>query len=298
MSDQISTSFVTQFGTNVAMLAQQMESRLRGAVEEGRHVGTSADFLEQFGQADVPATELPRNSDTPNMSVPQDRRWVYPQDIDWGYLIDEQDKLRSLIDPTSSIARAAAATMNRKLDDVIVAAFFGTAKTGQNAQNSITFPSGNIVANTVGASGATGMNVAKLREARRLLRKAEIDFEAEQVYCALPADKENDLLNDILVTSRDFNGGQPVLADGRLSQYLGIRFIHSERFVGGAQNGNGSPYQMPVWVPSGMHLGVWADLSAQMGPRTDKRFATQLYTKMTIGASRREEARVIQVLAV
>lgn len=297
MTDQITTSFVTQFGTNVALLAQQIGSRLRGAVMEGAHVGEGADFLEQFGVADVPASDLPRNSDTPNMAVPQDRRWVYPTSLDWGYLIDSQDKLRSLIDPTSEIARAAAASMNRQLDDVIVAATFGTAKTGKNAENSIVFPSGNVVANDVGASAATGMNVAKLREARRLLRHAEIDFDTEQVYAALCADKEADLMGDIQVTSREFNQA-PTLENGRLSQFLGIGFIHSERYVGGASNGNGTPYETPVWCKSGLHLGIWSDIHAEMAPRPDKRFATQLYTRMTVGASRTEEARVIKIASV
>lgn len=298
MSDQITTAFVTQFQTNVDMLAQQMGSRLRGAVTEGRHVGEQAAFLEQFGVADTPQSNPARNADTPNMNVPQDRRWVFPTSIDWGYLLDNKDKLRMIIDPTSSIAQAAAATMNRKLDDVIVAATFGTALTGKIPSTPVTFPAGNVVANTVGASGATGLNVAKLREARRLLLRAEIDPDMEPLYAVLCADKLNDLLNDIQVTSRDFNGGNAVLENGRLTQYLGIQFIHSERFLGGAKNGNGTPYETPVWAKSGLHLGIWSDLTAQISIRDDKSYATQLYTQMTIGASRTEEAKVIKIASV
>lgn len=293
----IETSFVTQFQTTVALLVQQQGSRLRGAVMEGAHSGESADFLEQFGVADSPATDLPRNSDTPIMTVPQDRRWVYPQDIDWGTLIDSQDRLRMAIDPMSPTAQAANATMSRKLDDVIIAGMLGSVRTGKTAQNTVALPSGNVIANTIGAASATGMNVAKLREARRLFKRAEIDLDYEQVYAALCADKETDLLNEIQITSKDFNS-TPVLVDGKITQFLGFQFLHSERFVGGSANGNGTPYEVPVWLKSGVHLGIWSDLSAQADIRTDKRYAAQLYTKMTIGASRTEEARVLKISCI
>lgn len=297
MTAPIETSFITQFQANVALLVQQQGSRLRGTVMEGPHTGESADFLEQFGVADSPATDLPRNSDTPIMTVPQDRRWVYPQDIDWGTLIDSQDRLRMAIDPLSPTAQAAAATMSRKLDDVIIGGMLGTARTGKTAQNSIALPAGNSIANDVGASQATGMNVAKLREARRLFKRAEIDTDYEQIYCGLCADKESDLLDQVQVTSLDFNT-KPVLVDGRLTQFMGFQFVHSERFKGGSANGNGTPFEVPVWLKSGVHLGVWSDLMATADTRPDKRYATQLYTKMTIGASRTEETRVLKILCV
>lgn len=301
MADNITTAFVTQFQANVALLAQQMGSRLRGSVLEGSHTGESADFLEQFGQADTPVTDLPRHSDTPIMDVPQDRRWVYPQDIDWATLIDSQDRLRMVIDPQSPIAMAAAATMNRKLDDVIATAMLGTARTGKTAQNQISLPSGNVIANTVGASAATGLNIAKLREVRRLLRKNEIDFDTSVVYVGLCSDKENDLLNEIQVVNKDYNSttSTSVLERGILNGFMGFNFIHTERFVGGAGSAApGTPYEVPVWEKSGMHLGIWSDLTAQVDQRSDKRYATQLYTKMTIGASRTEETRVFKIACV
>jgi hypothetical protein len=293
----IETSFITQFQANIALLVQQQGSRLRGTVMEGAHTGEAADFLEQFGVADSPAVDLPRNSDTPIMEVPQDRRWVYPQDIDWGTLIDSQDRLRMAIDPASPTAQAASATMSRKLDDVIIAGMLGTVRTGKTAQNSVAIPAGNVIANTVGAAVATGMNVAKLREARRLFKRAEIDPDYEVMYAGLCADKETDLFAEAQVTSLDFNT-KPVLVDGRLTQFLGFQFVHSERFVGGSATTNGTPFEVPVWLKSGVHLGIWSDLSATADVRADKRYATQLYTKMTIGASRTEEARVLKILCI
>ena len=46
-------------------------------------------------------------------------------------LIDSQDRVRTLIDPTSSYAIAAAYALGRAVDDEIIAACTGTAYTGE-----------------------------------------------------------------------------------------------------------------------------------------------------------------------
>ena len=41
-----------------------------------------------------------RHADTPIMDTPGDKRWVHPQDYEWGDMIDKQDQVRMLVDPT------------------------------------------------------------------------------------------------------------------------------------------------------------------------------------------------------
>lgn len=297
MPDQITTAFVEQFQTNVSMLLQQQDSRLRGACTPYSLHGEAAEVLEQFGET-AAVSGLPRHSDTPLMDVPQDRRWCYPTDLEWAILEDQQDKLRLLIDPEGPYTKAGTSAMNRGADDLIVAAMFGTAKTGKTGATNVSFPSSQVIANDFGGSAATGLNVAKLREARRLLRKAEVDFENEKVYAALAADKENDLLAEAQVIDQDFND-KPILSNGKLTGYLGISFIHSERFKGGAKNGDGANgYETPIWVPSGIGFGVWNDVNASVNMRPDKRNAWQVYIKLTAGATRLEEKRVVKALSV
>lgn len=296
MADPITTAFVTEFKTNTALLLQQQDSRLAQAVTQYNLVGEAAEVLEQFGTTNA-VSGLPRHADTPVIDVPQDRRWCYPVDYDWGHMIDKQDQLRLLIDPKSPVTLAGVAAMNRAKDDQIVQAMFGTAKTGKNGSTSTTFPAGNIIANDFGGSAATGMNVAKLREARRLLRRAEVEFETEQVYAALPADKENDLLAEAQVINSDYQAGNAVIRDGRLMGLLGIEFIHSERFQGGAANTN-SAIQVPVWCKNGVALGVWNDIKANVAEVPTKRWNWLVGMSMTLGATRLEEARVIQILNV
>lgn len=297
MPNSVTTAFVTEFQTVSALLLQQQDSRLAQAVTPYSLKGEAAEVLEQFGSSTA-VTGLARHSDTPILDVPQDRRWCYPTDSEWGTMIDSQDKLRMLLDPQGPYTRVGIAALNRQKDDQIAAAIFGNANTGKNGSTITQFLSGNVIANTFGASSATGLNVAKLREARRLLKRNEVDLDAEAVYCAISADKESDLLNEIQVINKDYNSA-PTLENGRLTGYMGIQFIHSERFAGGAAyTGSVSGYEIPVWVKSGVGLGIWGDLQAMVDQDPGKRFNWIVYMKQTIGATRLEEKRVVKIQAV
>ena len=129
MSSQITTAFVEQYSANVQMLSQQMGSLLRDKVRLESVVGKNA-FFDQVGS--VTAVEkTSRHSDTPQIDTPHARRRVSLSDYEFADLIDQQDKVRLLIDPTSSYAQAAAMAMGRAMDDVVISAALGTAFTGE-----------------------------------------------------------------------------------------------------------------------------------------------------------------------
>jgi len=312
MSFNVSTAFVQQYSTNVQMLLQQQGSRIRNAVQNFRFQGKAASMAEQFG-AVSPVRNQSRHSDTPLISTPQDKRWIYPNDYDWADLIDSQDKLRMLIDPTSSYAMAGAWAMGRAIDDEIIAGVFGSNNTGENgtsatgtlyAYNS----NSQSVAATVGASSATGLNIAKLRAAKKILLQAEVDVDNDPLYMVITAKQHDDLLNEAQAISLDYNT-RPVLVDGRITSFMGFNFIHSERIPGGASfnaainNGlssadsdgsyvTGSRWMVPFFAKSGVALGMWNDVTTSIDRRADKRNSYQVYVTGTFGGARMEEKRV------
>ena len=113
MSSQITTAFVQQYSNNVQMLSQQKGSLLRNAVDAETIVGKNA-FFEQVGQA-VAQKRVSRHSDTPQIDTPHARRRVSMVDYEYADLIDKQDQVRTLIDPTSSYAQAAAFALGLSL---------------------------------------------------------------------------------------------------------------------------------------------------------------------------------------
>jgi hypothetical protein len=207
-------------------------------------------------------------------------------------LIDSDDRLRTIAQFDSAYAKAGASALERGKDDLIIAAFFGSAKTGQSGSTTTDFDDTNqLVAVTEGGASATGMNVAKLREARKILRANEVDLDMEPVFCAISAEQEAELLNEYEVKMSGQTGVAPVMEDGKLKKFMGFNFIHSERLP----TDDNSHRRCPFWVPSGMHLGMWEDISVSIDRIPLKHNATQIYVGGDFGATRIEEKKVGEI---
>jgi hypothetical protein len=286
MSSQITTAFVEQYSANIQMLSQQMGSLLRDAVRNESVVGKDA-YFDQIGKVTA-ILKTSRHSDTPQIDTPHSRRRVSLADYEFADLIDQQDKVRLLIDPTSSYAKAAAYAMGRAMDDVIIAAALGSANTGVSGGTAVALPAGNIVAAN---TGGTGMNIAKLASAKQILDAGDVDPSIKRHIVVSPAEIA-DLLNNTTVTSSDFNTIK-ALVQGEIDSFMGFKFHVSNRLVdNGAAN-----TQCIAFAEDGILLGVGKDVTARIDERSDKSYATQVYYCQTIGATRMEEAKVVSVLA-
>lgn len=289
MSFQVTTHFVQQYSTNIQLLLQQKGSKLRDAVTVNSYVGKAAKAVEQVGAVE-PVKNQSRHSDTPLISTPADARWVYPNDYDWADLIDDQDKLRMLIDPTSTYVQNGVYALGRAQDKEIISALFGSSNTGENGSTSVAFPSAQQIAVDTGSSAATGLNIAKLRAAKKKLMAANVDIDNDPLYVAITAAEHDALLNEAQVISMDYNA-KPVLVDGKVTSFMGFQFIHTELL-----DVDASGYRrIPVWAKSGMHLGMWNDIKTSIDRRADKRNAYQVYVTGTYGATRLEEKKIVEI---
>lgn len=313
MSVNVNQAFVQQYSTNIMMLLQQQGSKLRNTVQNYSFVGKAASMAEQFGQVS-PVRNQSRHSDTPLISTPQDKRWIYPNDYDWADLIDNQDKLRMLVDPAGPYTMAGVWSMGRAMDDEIISGFFNANNTGENGTTStgtlFAFGSNSqSVAANVGASAATGLNIAKLRRAKRILLESFVDVDNDPLYCVISAKQHDDLLNEAQAISLDYNN-RPVLVDGKITSFMGFNFVISERIPGaGAYNAAinpaitsadsdgsyvaGSRWMVPVYAKSGLALGMWNDIQTSVDRRPDKRNSYQVYVTGTFGGARLEEKRCV-----
>ncbi|MGH8596740.1 MAG: phage capsid protein, partial [Gammaproteobacteria bacterium] len=180
--------------------------------------------------------------------------------------------------------------MNRKIDDIILSSIFGTNFKGENGTTSEAFDTTNYqVAVTVGGA-ASSLNVAKLQSAVQKLLLANKGDLMEAVNAAISSYEHDALLKEVQIANKDF-GGSAVLVDGRVKRFMGVDFTMTERL-----NISGGNRLVPIWVKSGMHLGVWQDINAEIAKRSDKRFSWQVYTSMTVGATRLQSGKQIQVL--
>ena len=282
MSTQITTAFVNQFSSNITMLSQQMGSLLREAVDVETVTGEKA-FFDQVGSA-VAQVRTSRHGDTPLMETPHARRMVTMSTYEYADLIDDPDKVRLLVDPTSTYARAAAMAMGRSIDDVIISAALGTASTGKTGSTSTALPSGQKIAH---ASG--GLTQAKLVSAKKILDQNSVDPSIQR-YIVVSPEQIEDLLNITSVTSADFNTVR-ALVQGEVDTFVGFKFIVSNR-LNTDSDGN---RQVIAFAGDGIKLAVGKDVTGRIDERSDKSYSTQIYYCMDIGATRMEEEKVVEI---
>jgi hypothetical protein len=287
MSNQITTAFVQQYSSNVQMLSQQMGSLLRGAVDVESVTGKNA-FFDQVGKTTA-VLRTSRHADTPQIDTPHSRRRVSLADYEWADLIDNADKVRLLIDPTSSYAKAAAAAMGRAMDDVIIAALGGTAYTGETGSTSVPLPAGQKPYS--GSNQTDGLTVAKLLAAKKTLDLADVDPSLPRFIVCGPT-QISDLLNTTEVKSSDFNTVK-ALAQGQLDSFLGFKFIVSNRLKFDATNTDDRLAY--AFTADAIKLAVGQDVVARIDERADKSYSTQVYYSMSIGATRMEEEKVVEI---
>lgn len=280
MSSFITEAFVNQYSTNFLILSQQKESRFEACVDIDRDIVGASKSVERIG-----ATEAyditSRHGDTQYVNTPHSKRWLDLADKQWADLVDEMDKVRMLNDPTSPYLQAGVMALNRKKDDVIIAAMRGSART--QSDGNIALPAGQKV-----AVAATGLTIAKLLTTKQLLDEAEVD-EDEPRFIAVTAEQISDLLGTTEVKSTDYNSVK-ALVEGKIDTFLGFKFIRSERLIK-----SGTSRYCLAWAKTGLRLGVGKDIISSIDVLPGKNMSVQVYARMSLGAVRVEEARVVEV---
>lgn len=293
MSVNLPDHYVLSFTTNITTLLQIKGSKLRPFVTEGHYTGEKAAVVDQVGSVemqDVTGRFEPKT----RTDAAVDRRWVSPSDFDLTQSIDKFDKLRLLTDPESTYVQGAVYAAGRKIDRLIITAFMATALTGKQGGTSTAFTAANEVDVAVGGANSR-LNVDKLLAVKELMEANHVDFDTEQIFLGLTAKDHSELLRQIQITSNQFNGGdRPVLKDGKVDMFLGINFVHCEAVEVGAAGTN--EVNVPVWAKSGMHLGMWNDITTSIYQNMQlKGEPWESYIYMTAGATRTQENLVYNI---
>ncbi len=277
MSTQITTAMVEQYKSNVLMLAQQKGSKLRGTVRSEMVTGKNA-YFERIGAVDmVDATS--RHDDTPQIDTPHSRRRVSLTTSRFADLIDNADKVRTLIDPTSPYAMNAAWAAGRKMDAVIVAALAGNAYAGVAGATTVALPSAQKV-----AAASAGLTIAKLRSAREILLGADVDLDMGATCIINPAGL-TDLLSATEITSSDYNTVK-ALVQGQVDTFLGFKFVVSTQVTA---------LKAYCYAKNAAVLAVGSEPVVRISERADKNYSTQVFVEMDIGATRVEDEGVVEI---
>ncbi len=292
--------YTTQFTQRLELKLQQMGSKLRGRVDE--YSGYVGKLVSPVNQVGAVKSRAPLGRFVPKAEVVQDytRRWLTPQDRVIEQYYDNLDQLRTIVEPKSKATENAAMAAGRDWDDCILAAATGSALVGTDASNLTqeTFSTSNFqISASFGASAATGLTVAKMIEAKRILRHYENDLEADPVTIVIGSQQESDLLKQTQITNKEYNQSvaeNSVLVEGRVARFVGMDVVVMERLPQTTLN---TTRGILVYVRSGMHLGIWKDLTTEIFRRPDlEANPWDVSTIHTFGATRTQPGKIVQVL--
>lgn len=214
MAISLSNAFVQLFDAEVKQ-AYQAKAQLVGAVRQRRGVEGSTVKFPKVGKG-VATARIPQTDVTPmNVGFSQ----VTATLADWNAAeysdIFSQQKVN--FDERQELVQVVANAIGRRQDQIILDALAASS-------TSLT------VSNDIGGSD-TNMNVAKLREAKKLLDKNNVPFEGRHIV--LHANSLASLLSETSVTSSDFNTVK-ALVSGEVNTFLGFTFhILGDRSEGG-----------------------------------------------------------------
>jgi hypothetical protein len=289
---------IITFQANVELALQRMGPKLRPFVDFQPCQGEQSALIRLFDpvKSQRRTGRKPENVDN---RAGRRRRWLLFQDpVESGEYIDELDIWRQAMDPTSDLIRVHTMAVGRDIDEIIVEGLTGEAYEGKLTPTAVPLPSTQKVGIQVGSSPAadTGMNIKKLREARKIFEKNEVDLDREELFVGMSADEHDALFDFVEATSADYQSWdasqRPVFRDGKLMRFMGFNIV---RFQGWKTNAAGSIRYCPAWVKRSVKLGVWQDIRARMW-NDSSRQNTPVFNIDFVGDCRRtQEGLVVEI---
>lgn len=278
----ITTAFVKQYTDNIRLLAQQKGSKLRNAVEVDTNFTGEFKFYDQLG-ADEMTEKLTRNQDTPTDQADHKRRRITKRDFVHNKLLDLEDQLAMIVDPKGKYSISAGYAAGRQIDDVILAAMIADAQSGKEGSTATSFDATHII-----AAGGNNMTKTKMLDAKLLLDDDDVEEEDRHLVCA--PSQIIALLGTVEVASSDYNTVK-ALVQGEINTWLGFMFHKTTRTTVAS-----SIRSCYVWHRWAMQLAIQKEPTARADQRPDKNYAWQVFMSMSIGATRLEEERIVQIL--
>jgi hypothetical protein len=282
MADTQSTIYGQAYSRNIMQLAQQKYSKLINTVYLKPNVKGKNFYQDQIGQWSMEA-KAARNAATPNNDPTLARRMGSMIDYHDNRMLDRGDELRTISDPRSAYTIAAAQSLGRQIDDVIIDAMEGTAYSGETGSTSVTLGTTNIV-----SVSTTGLTLVKVLQAKRKLDDNDIEME-DRFFVISPQGLE-DLLDVTEATSSDYNSVKALMR-GEIDTWMGFKWITSTRLNELAS----TTRSCLAYQKYGLCLAMGSAPLVRTDERTDLSYSWQVYYELNIGAVRLEEKRVVRV---
>ena len=303
-----STAFVPNFSPELVRLFQEMAGGLRETVRTRTITGKSDHWERLGGLALTPVTS--RDMPTPYTPGTFTRRRVNMSDFAGSERLDQLDEVKMMINPRDEHTANLRAAWERQVAIAITDAADGNALSVNNLETTATvaLPASQTIAN-----GGTGMTMAKLRQANRILDNAGVPRDGRR-HILVSSYAIEDLMADSQFTSTDFNAMQAIYNGGagliNSGVFMGLVWhmisdaIPDDTAVTGATIGVPAVPILPktgnirtsfLYHHDAMGLSFAKDATVSVALRSDLSDIWQVLLKGSFGATRILDAGVVTI---
>ncbi len=317
ISGGIPTGFQDKVADDLYHVCQQRKSGLEKAVTVVPLADIEALGFDMMDKSEMQEKEG-RNPDTPRDSVNLERRWIFHTAYHKAKQFDKDDDLSMKLAAGSQTLMDLRFARNRKLDDIVIAAFDANVVAGRRSNTktitwasergttkytraSTTATEGRTIPHdcSVGNCSAsdTGMTVEKIQLVKEYFARMEVP-EDEPIFGVINPIQGTDLWGQEEYVSIDYNTDKPLASGTILKFWGGINWLVSNKIVLGSSNdvdADANVYKNWFWTKSGIKLGVADSFSVDIHPRYDLSMAQEIYAHMNMGALRHDEDKLCVV---
>lgn len=303
---------VDMFSANVMHLAQQKNSRLRAYCRQEVQDAETKNY-DIIGKKTA-RLKTGRHSEVTYQDTPHTRRRVSTQTYFDSDLVDEDDKLKTVMNIENEYAVSIASALGRSIDEVIIAGALGTAYGGRSGASSYTLANANKVACFDGTTTTgVGLNVPVLRAVRKKFKKNEAIADNEDVVFAFAAEQADNLLGTTQTTNSDY-AAIKALVDGEVGRFMGFLFVRTELLpflsedvsynavTGVVGSGTGTATAATTrrcfafTNKKSVICSIGSEVKGKITEMPKLHYSMQVYGSVNVGAVRMEENQVVEVL--
>ena len=195
-----------------------------------------------------------------------ERRLIQQEFVSFDHILDKEDLIHYVDNPSNDIVKAAVMEMGRHKDEIIFSAITGNASVQANSTTSNQALTLSVAVNDHSfdsGSGDVGLTAGKLLKAKTLIEEGYGMSGNEKLFVVAPSRQLHNLAIEEKVTSADYRGKKPLEGPGiheGLSGYLGINFIAYE---GTGVDGSSDELAF-MFTEDAAKLGIYQDLKVEI----------------------------------
>jgi hypothetical protein len=290
MSATINTAFISQFSDNIHTLVREGASKLRSIFPTENQPGEK-HFFDRIDKLTV--SEVTTRKETTSLQDPaHSRRMATLKRYAAHTYLDDLDKIKLLVDPTSEYAKALADAHGENYDVTVYNQLLGSAATGASGAGSQAFDTSN---NQI-AHGSAGLTIAKIHQALRILEGNEINIDSTELFMCVGALGVEDMLTDTTngaqLSSFDYQDSK-TMASGTLPNFRGVNIVRTQRVPDETAD---TTYRALLFTRDAMKVAVKDQLEIKTSERADLNYLMQISAYMNFGGVRMEEKKVVDIL--